>query len=121
MLRYVLIVEDDPLVVSVIAEILSSMGYRVLTASSGVEALELYRQYTEQIGCILLDYGIPDMHATRLFAKLRGIRSDAKIILSSGYPLSVIRRDFPIEEISGFIPKPYDPLLLREEITKLAA
>ena len=117
----ILVIEDDPLVVQVIEDILDSIGFEVITAQTASQAVSLYRDNCSATSCIILDYGIPGMHVSRLLSELKEINSDVKVLLSSGYPQSFISRDVCFEGIDGFIAKPYDPQHLVTELNKIIA
>lgn len=118
--KYILVVEDDFIVTEIISEALCKFfNCEVLTASSGYDALELFRIHADQTYCIILDYGIPDMHASRILKQLREMSALPKVILSSGYPESIVLNDFPTEMIDTFIPKPFSPMKLISIIENL--
>lgn len=118
--KRVLIVEDDPLVTEVITDILTSLGLSVITAQDGSEAIALFESMPQQIVCVILDFDIPGLHSSRVYSRFREINNQVKVLLSSGYPECEILPEFPFEQVDGFIPKPYDPQVLIEEISKLA-
>ena len=80
----VLIVDDKPMVLDTARRLLESAGYVVHDASSGREAIRIYRERTDEIDCVLLDLEMPDMSGESTYADLRRIRPDVKVIFSSG-------------------------------------
>ncbi len=117
--RHVLVVEDDPIILDLLQDVLVSAGFKVLIAKNAPDGLDLYRQHVRSTFCIILDYGIPGMHATRLLERLQEVDPNVKVILSSGYPQQFIREDFPVEKLAGFMAKPYDPQVLISELRRL--
>jgi DNA-binding NtrC family response regulator len=107
-----LVIEDDAIVVEFLVAIIGHMGFGVEVAESAEEGLAYYRVHSEETAFILLDYGIPGMHASRLLEEILSIQSDAKVLLASGYSASFISRDFPLENVSVFVPKPFEPKTL---------
>lgn len=103
----VLLVDDEPVVREVGAEMLASLGYEVVTAGSGSEAMEIYAARTDQIDLILLDMVMPDMSGGRCFDGLKRINPDARIMLSSGYSLEGKAQEIMDRGCQGFIQKPY--------------
>ncbi len=119
--RRVLVIEDDEAVVELLQNVLVAAGFDVIAAENAVDGLSLYKRYCSSTLCVILDYGIPGMHAARLLQRFHEIDEDVKVILSSGYPQQFIREDFPLDRIVGFIPKPYMPQTLLGELSKLSA
>jgi signal transduction histidine kinase len=82
----ILVVEDEPLVRDVAVEIIQDLGYKVLAAANGVEALELLRG-DERVDLLFSDVLMPGgVSGTALAAKARQIRGGLKVLLTSGYP-----------------------------------
>jgi CheY-like chemotaxis protein len=81
----ILVVEDEPLVADIAARILEDEGYRVLTAQSGQEALDLSRAYEGAIDLMLTDVMMPGMRGTELAKKLLMERPAMKVVYMSGY------------------------------------
>jgi PAS domain S-box-containing protein len=106
----ILSVEDDPNVRLVVNQLLQRCGYRVLTAVSGVAALELWREHKDSIQLLLTDVIMPDGVTGRDLAdKLRKDKPELKVIYSSGYCAEVLTRGQALVEGSCFLQKPYSP------------
>jgi CheY-like chemotaxis protein len=103
----ILIVDDDELVRRSAVTLMASLGYRVLSAGSGSEALEVLRQDTS-INLLFTDVFMPGgMHGPQLVAAARRLRPELKLLFTSGYfEYAEIRHalDPSIEQVS----KPYD-------------
>jgi CheY-like chemotaxis protein len=80
--KTILCVDDEPLVLASWAELISSAGYVVLTARSGVEALR--RISAEPVHAVVLDYEMPGMNGGAVAARIRQINNEVPIILHSG-------------------------------------
>ncbi len=107
-----LIADDEPIVVDLTRAILERSGYKVLSASDGLEALELFKSHAGEISAVLLDLTMPRMTGRQALDQIRTLDPKMKVILSSGY---AIDRDTPGMELSGaqgFIQKPYQPVQL---------
>ena len=104
----ILIVDDDDLVRPSTVSLVESLGYRVLSASNGPDALQILRQDT-RIDLLFTDLFMPGgMHGPQLVAEARRLRPELKVLFASGYlNYSVLRRglDPRIEKVS----KPYWP------------
>ena len=117
--KQVLIVEDDLVIIELIQDIVSSLGFGVVVAENAVEALAEFEECSGRAACVILDYSIPGMDASRLLSRMKEINSKIKVILSSGYSPNFIGRDFPLDEVDGFIAKPYEPQKLIEALMKV--
>lgn len=114
----ILFVDDDGLVCTVASRILAELGYRVILARSGSEAIECYRERGSEIDLVVLDYAMPHMNGEQLFHRLRGLNPRTKIILSSGYgSMELIERMNKLGCI-GFLAKPYTEVQLSAAIQK---
>jgi len=105
----VLVIDDETLVREVCNDLLSSVGYRVLTASDGEEGLRLFRAMHEQIDLVLLDMVLPRMDGPAVFEELRRIQPDARVVLCSGFnPSGYAGIDQLIAAGAlGFVQKPF--------------
>jgi CheY-like chemotaxis protein len=89
----VLVVEDEPSLRAVTARILERAGYRVLTAASGPDALELEQQTPQPIDLVLTDVVMPEILGPQLAAILKERRPDVGVIFTSGFARSALERD----------------------------
>ncbi len=103
----VLLVDDEEFNRSLGAEILGTIGYKVLLASNGAEALAIYTGRQDHIDVILLDMNMPVMDGKDTFLKLREMNPDVKIIIASGYGESEKIRDLKTAGPIDMIIKPY--------------
>ena len=103
----ILLVDDDESVRTVGKGMLERVGFDVLTAAHGREAVAVFRDHTERVDCIVLDLTMPQMDGEEAFRELRRIRKDVPIIMSSGYNEEEVTRRFLGKGIAGFIQKPY--------------
>jgi len=103
----ILIVDDDLNVRRVASRVLERAGFTVLTAEDGVAGVELFAKHAEGITCVLLDLAMPRMGGEETFRKMREIRNDAMVILSSGYGEEDVARRFRESGLAGYLQKPY--------------
>jgi PAS domain S-box-containing protein len=102
-----LIVEDEPDVLALSTELFRSLGYNVLTAESGLEAVDILRR-SQQIDVLFTDVVMPrGMSGVSLARLTAEIRPTTRVILASGYPMSVIVKDHGDIANFNFISKPY--------------
>ena len=104
----ILLVDDEEMIIEVGEEILKILGYKVLTARSGKEAIEIYRKNMDKIDMIILDIIMPDMNGKQTHAEIKRINPVAKILISSGYSLNGQATEILELGYDGFIQKPYD-------------
>ena len=106
--KTVLVVDDEAPVRKIGERMLSRLGVTVLTAENGLQAVEIFREHADAIDCVLLDLTMPYMSGAEAFRELRRIRSEVRVILSSGYDEQEVTRQFSEEDRIGFIQKPYE-------------
>jgi CheY-like chemotaxis protein len=87
--------------------VLESYGYNVLVVGDGKSAVELFKERGRQISVVVLDLTMPSMGGEETFRQLRAIRSNVRVILSSGYNEVEAVKRFPGKSLTGFIQKPY--------------
>ncbi len=81
----VLVIDDEPMVRDLARDVLKRYGYAVLTAGGGEEAIEMFRKRSGEIDAVVLDMVMPAMDGREVFRRLREIKPDVKVIVSSGY------------------------------------
>ena len=115
----ILVVEDDEMVREIAVKTLAGLGYRVLSAEGGNEALKLAREYKGEIHLLLADVVMPIVNGCTLAEKLKDFRPDMKVIFTSGYPEGVFARHGVQEKEIHFIAKPYTPVELSARIREV--
>lgn len=115
----ILLIDDDPNVRNVGSEMLTLLGFRVLTAEDGDEGLGVFRAHQQEIDCIILDLTMPRMGGEETLQELQRLRSDVRVILSSGYHEQEIRQRFVNQGLAGFIQKPYTVTRLLETLDRV--
>jgi two-component system cell cycle sensor histidine kinase/response regulator CckA len=103
----VLLVEDEDAVRMGGMRALTSRGYTVHEASSGVEAMEIYNALEGKIDIVVSDVVMPEMDGPTLLAELRKIRPDIKFVFVSGYAEDAFAKNLPADAKFGFLPKPF--------------
>jgi PAS domain S-box-containing protein len=112
----VLVVEDEETVRTMAATMLTRLGYTVLTAKDGAEAVEVFRQRQEEIRCVLCDLTMPRLNGWETLTALRQLEPDIPVILASGYDQAqVMSGDHP-DWPQVFLSKPYNLKGLSEAI-----
>ncbi len=103
----ILVVEDEAMVQRLGRTMLERLGYTVLTADDGEQALEVYRQHEEDIACVLLDLSMPRMDGASVAKVLLARRPGLPVILCSGYSEEENAQRFAELGLAGFIQKPF--------------
>ncbi len=115
----VLLVDDEQLIIDVGTEIIKSLGYGVLTARSGKEALAVYTSNRDRIDIVLLDLVMPGLSGGDTFAGLKEINPEVLVLLSSGYSINGQASSMLKQGCSGFIQKPYNMKDLSQKIHEI--
>ena len=103
----VLLVDDELSIQRTGSRMLERLGFSVLTASDGREALKILGDQSREIVCVLLDLVMPVMDGEETFYELRRLRSDVPVLLSSGHDEQEATRRFSGRGLAGFMQKPY--------------
>jgi two-component system cell cycle sensor histidine kinase/response regulator CckA len=104
----VLLVDDEATVVEVAEEMLKMLGYDVLLARNGMEAVSLYEAHHDSIDIVLLDMIMPEMGGGETYDRIKAIRPTAKVLLSSGYSIDGEATEILDRGCDGFIQKPFN-------------
>ena len=103
----VLVVDDETIVREVAVRILERAGFSVMSACDGREAVEVFRAHAHEIACVLLDVTMPNVDGPEALEALRAVRSDVRVLLSSGYTHAEVDRRVDRRTVAGFVAKPY--------------
>ncbi len=112
----VLIAEDDETVRSVAKWALEQAGFEVLAAPDGRQAVSIFREHASEIDLVLLDLAMPRMRGEEALREIRSVRSDARIVITSGYSQREISKRFMGHGLVGFLQKPYRHASLLREV-----
>ena len=115
----VLVVEDEPLVGKTCAAMLADLGYTVVLAGSGREALRRFHQRPGDFDAVLLDLSLPDMTARDICVALRESRADLPVILTTGFAIDEDAQEVVALGVRGFHPKPLDVAALSQTLARV--
>lgn len=107
----ILVIDDEKPILKLIKNMLNKLGYEVITSSSGKEGIEVFEKISSEIRCVVLDLMMPEIDGLKVFEELKKIKSDIKVILSSGFGRKGDMGDLSDMGFDGFLSKPY---LLRD-------
>ena len=114
----VLVVDDEMAILDVAQQTLTAYGFQVRTARDGLEALDRFDRYCDEVVAVLLDVTMPRLDGRETLIELRRRRGDLPILLSSGYAPQGKGR-LPEDAITGFLQKPYRPVELASRLRQL--
>ena len=117
----VLLAEDDESVRVLTAKMLASMGFEVILAVDGAEALELFTKHKDEIRWVLSDVTMPRMDGWEMLAAVRKVSPGVPVVLASGYDPAFMDVDHHPEHPQAFLRKPYGFAQLQEAIQKVIA
>ncbi len=115
----VLLIEDEDMVRKISASMLKKLGFTVLYAGNGMEAVKIFSEDPEKITLVLSDLSMPKMNGWETLAALRRIRPNIPVILASGYNEAQIMAEIHKEKPQAFLHKPYQLNTLKETIRKV--
>jgi PAS domain S-box-containing protein len=114
----VLLVEDEEMVRNMAETMLTTLGSKVLLAKDGIEAVEVFKRYKDEIGVVLCDLSMPRMNGWETLSALRRIRPDIPVVIVSGYDESKTSNDNHSEHAHIFLHKPYQMAELKDAVTR---
>ena len=115
----VLVVEDQEAVRRLATSVLESVGYRVLSAADGNEALALEAGHKGLIDLVLTDVVLPGMTGKQLAERLKVLRPESRVLFTSGYPQDVIADRGVVDRDVAYIAKPYSPKDLAAKVREV--
>ena len=115
----ILLVDDEEIVVNVGQKMLESIGYKVLIAKNGLEAVDVYRKRKDEIDLVILDMIMPGMGGAETYERMRDINSRVNVLLSSGYSIDGQAKNILNQGCNAFIQKPFSLLVLSIKLREL--
>lgn len=112
----ILLAEDDEAVLTIVRQLLERVGYTVLTAINGKEALEVFEERADEISLALLDVVMPEMGGKEVFDCMKRKRPEVRVIFASGYSENAVHTNFVLDESLVLLQKPYDPAALYKAV-----
>ena len=115
----VLMIEDQDVVIEVTQVMLERLGYRVMVAKTGKDAVHITETFDGQIDLALLDIKLPDMEGGKVYPLIMQARPDLKVIVFSGYSIDGPARGILDAGAQDFIQKPFSLAALSEKLKKV--
>jgi len=110
----ILVVDDEEAVRLVATDMIRSVGFEVVIAEDGVQALERFRACPVPICAVLMDLTMPHMDGLETFRELRRLDPGCRVVLTSGYNEQEAIQDFMGKGLAAFVQKPF----LRDDLLK---
>lgn len=105
---WILLVDDEDIVLDVGAQMLAKIGYNVFKAINGKTAVDIFRENRERICLVILDLAMPEMDGEATFELLKEIQPEVKVLISSGVSIPEEIGDQLKYGCNGFIHKPFN-------------
>jgi two-component system cell cycle sensor histidine kinase/response regulator CckA len=115
----ILVVEDEPDLRELVCETLNQLGYAVLQAEDGREALRVLEEQHRVVDVILTDVIMPTMGGPELAKRVRSLAPGTKVIYMSGYTDDTLASYWPLHPDTEFIQKPFTPAALAEKLRQV--
>jgi len=115
----ILMIEDEDVVIEVTQEMLEMLGYRVMVAKTGKDAIHIAETFDGQIDLALLDIKLPDIDGRNLYPLIMKARSNLKVIVFSGYSIDGPAREILDAGAQDFIQKPFSIATLSEKLKEV--
>jgi len=115
----ILLVDDEEIVRDVGVQMLEAFGYKAYEAGSGKEAIRILEENKDEIQLIILDMIMPEMGGKEVFEKVKEIKPDVKVLLSTGYNADSQATEIMDKGCNGFIQKPFNMKELASKIKEV--
>ncbi len=112
----ILLVEDDPDILTMTRMMLERQGYSILPAASPAEAIDLAKNHADNIHLLMTDVVMPNMNGRDLAEKISTVYPDIRRLFMSGYPANVIAHQGMLDDGVAFIQKPFSMADMTEKV-----
>lgn len=103
----ILLVDDEAIVLETTRKLLESLGFEVMTAENGRQALEVFGRHAAEIHLVVLDMMMPELDGIETFRELKRLDPGVKALLASGFSRQSITSSLEVEGLAGFLQKPF--------------
>jgi CheY-like chemotaxis protein len=116
----ILLVEDEPLIRMLASDMLDMLGYAVLEAANGAEALQIASEALNTVSAALIDLGLPDQPGEQVVRRLHAARPDLPVILATGADASAAAERLKGQGVIVVLEKPYQLADLQRAMAQLS-
>jgi len=117
----ILLVEDEPMILDMVALMLENLGYTVISARTPEEAIERAREHTGDLDLLLTDVVMPDMNGRDLAKEIESVYANLKVLFMSGYTANVIAHHGVLDNGVHFMQKPFSKEMLGSKVREALA
>jgi two-component system cell cycle sensor histidine kinase/response regulator CckA len=117
--KTILVVDDEKIIRDLLSRILDKLGYNVIIAEDGRQAMDIFKKRNADIDLVIIDLLMPEMNGRETTAGLKAINPDVAILLSSGQAETATTTTGGEAAVDGFLSKPYRVSQLAEAIEKV--
>ncbi|MBM9510757.1 PAS domain-containing hybrid sensor histidine kinase/response regulator [Desulfogranum marinum] len=115
----ILIVDDEPQIVSLQSQVLEHLGYEVVSSTVSKEALQIFQQADGNFDLVITDMGMPEMTGLELFERIQELQPQTKVLLCTGYSKLVTRENAEELGLAGYLAKPFNAEDLAYEVGRI--
>jgi len=115
----ILLIDDEPIVRETWSDALTERGFRVIIAEDGAQGIDVFKREKESVDLVILDFIMPGIGGGEAYLKLKEIKPEVKVLVSSGYGINGKVRDSIGDGADGFIQKPCQISALIETVGEL--
>lgn len=112
----ILLVDDDEMLLMSTGTLIDMLGFTLLTAKDGIEAMEVFHQHQAEIRCVITDLTMPRLDGWGLLAALLKLDQNLPVILASGYDKTQVLAGGHTDRPQAFLSKPFDLEQLRDAL-----
>ena len=115
----ILLVDDEDMIIDVGKQMLKRLGYSVLLARSGKEAVDVHEENKDKVDIVILDRIMPDMDGGKVYDRLKGTNLEIKVLLATGFSIDKQATEILNRGCNGFIQKPFNMKQLSHSLRKI--
>jgi len=115
----ILAVDDEEIIRSLLEETLKKLGYKVILANDGEEAVQIYEERKDEIDAVIIDMIMPRLGGRETFREIKRRNSDVRVLLASGYSQDGAAQRILDEGVRGFIQKPFELVELSQKLRQV--
>ncbi|MBV5328254.1 MAG: PAS domain S-box protein [Chlorobium sp.] len=115
----ILIAEDNADLREFMRIVLSKLGYQIIIAVDGQDAVDKFRENADKIQLIIMDMIMPYKSGKVAYDEIKQIKPDTKALFSSGYSANIIQQQGELGEYAAFLPKPVQPAVLLKKVREM--
>ena len=115
----VMLVDDEEVVIDVGVQLLKKLGYNVLEAGSGKEAIRVFSEKRDKVDIVILDMIMPDIGGGEVYDRIKEIDPQVRVLLSSGYSIDGQATDILERGCNGFVQKPFNMKVMSTKIREI--